>query len=35
MFTKASRLKLRFQSPAGLLSSEDLWDLPLTSNSVS
>src|ERR1019366_4994663 len=31
MFTKASRLKLRFASPAGLVSTEDLWDLPLTS----
>lgn len=32
MFTKASRLKLRFSSTVGLLSTEDLWDLPLTSN---
>lgn len=32
MFEKASRLKLRFDSPKGLLSTEDLWDLPLTSN---
>jgi len=31
MFEKASRLKLRFQTPAGTLSVEDLWDLPLTS----
>jgi hypothetical protein len=31
-FAKASRLKLRFESPAGMLSVEDLWDLPLTSN---
>ena len=31
MFAKASRLKLRFVSPKGLLSVEDLWDLPLTS----
>lgn len=31
MFDKASRLKLRFDSPQGLLSVEDLWDLPLTS----
>lgn len=31
MFWKASRLKLRFSSPQGNLSVEDLWDLPLTS----
>ena len=31
MFLKASRLKLRFDSPKGQLSVEDLWDLPLTS----
>lgn len=31
MFEKASRLKLRFDTPAGVLSVEDLWDLPLTS----
>lgn len=31
MFQKASRKKLRFESPQGLLSVEDLWDLPLQS----
>lgn len=31
MFEKAARLKIRFDSPAGQLSVEDLWDLPLTS----
>lgn len=30
-FEKASRLKLRFTTRQGLLSSEDLWDLNLTS----
>lgn len=31
MFEKALRLKLRFASPQGGLTIEDLWDLPLTS----
>ncbi len=31
MFEKASRAKLRFESPQGPLAAEDLWDLPLTS----
>lgn len=31
MFEKAVRLKYRFRSPAGDLSVEDLFDLPLTS----
>ncbi len=30
-FELASRLKLRFNTPAGPLSVEDLWELPLTS----
>jgi len=33
MFEQASLLKLRFDSPRGLLSVEDLWDLVLTSPS--
>mgnify|MGYP003407086937 CR=1 FL=1 len=31
LFTDASRLKLRFNTVVGVLSVEDLWDLPLES----
>jgi len=30
MFEQASRLRLRFTTPVGLVSVEDLWDLKLT-----
>ncbi len=30
LFEQAARAKLRFESTKGLLSAEDLWDLPLT-----
>lgn len=32
MYEKAVRLKLRFATPQGALSVEDIWDLPLTSS---
>jgi hypothetical protein len=32
LFQVASRKKFRFESPKGAISTEDLWDLPLTSN---
>ena len=35
MFEKAARLKLRFSTPVGDLSAEDLWDLPLTTRAGS
>lgn len=31
MFEQASRMKIRFETSRGLLSTEDLWDLPLVS----
>lgn len=31
MFDKATRLKLRFDTSKGSISTEDLWDMPLTS----
>ena len=30
MFEKASKMKLRFKTDKGLVSVEDLWDMPLT-----
>lgn len=32
MFEKAARNKVRFTTPNGVLSVEELWELPLTSN---
>lgn len=34
MFEKASRIKLRYETSQGRLSVEDLWDLPLISNTI-
>ena len=31
MFEKASRLQIRFETPQGKISYEDLWSLPMTS----
>jgi hypothetical protein len=31
IFEQATRAKIRFSTPVGMLSVEDLWDLPLTS----
>ena len=35
LFEQASRLKLRFDTPRGPVTTEDLWDLPLTSTVAS
>ena len=34
IFERASRAKLLFQSPKGLLTTDQLWDLPLTHNNA-
>lgn len=34
MFEKASRMKLRYETSQGRLSVDDLWDLPLISNTI-
>jgi hypothetical protein len=34
MFEKASRMRLRFDSERGLLTTEDLWKLPLEGNKL-
>jgi hypothetical protein len=33
MFEQATRLKLRYETPLGMISVEDLWELPLTDRS--
>jgi hypothetical protein len=35
VFEKASRLKLRFDTARGLVSADDLWDLPLLGSGAS
>ena len=35
MFEYASRLGLRFESPVGVITTEDLWNLPLISSKAS
>ena len=35
MFEKASKLKLRFSTPVGSITVEDLWDVQLTGNPFS
>lgn len=34
IFVQATRMKLRFSTPAGLMTTEDLWDLPLQKGKV-
>lgn len=34
LFAQASRMKLRFSTPVGLMATEDLWDLPLQKGKV-
>jgi len=34
MFEKASKMKLRFDTPRGAITVEDLWDLPLSRGAV-